>query len=134
MISQLSIKDFAIIKQLKTDFQQGLNILTGETGSGKSIIIEAISLALGSRADTTYIRTGCDKAVIQLVLDVPAQEEPIILSREILSTGKSASSTARMSCTVEMPPPTEKGMKIFEATFSTTSRKIPRASAEAVMS
>ena len=45
-----------------------------------------------------------------------------------------ASSTARMSCTVEMPPPTEKGMKTSEATFSTTSRKIPRASAEAVMS
>lgn len=89
VISQLSIKNFAVIKELKADFRQGLNVLTGETGSGKSIIIEAISLALGSRADTTYVRTGCDKAVIQLVLDLPQEEEPTIFTREILASGKS---------------------------------------------
>lgn len=89
LISQLSIKNFAIIKNLQADFNQGLNVLTGETGSGKSIIIEAISLALGSRADTTYVRTGSEKAVIQLVLDLPEEEDPTILTREILVSGKS---------------------------------------------
>ena len=64
MISHISIKDFAIIKELELDLHPGLNIITGETGAGKSIVIEAVSMALGSRADTDYIRTGADKASI----------------------------------------------------------------------
>ena len=52
MISHISIKNFAIIKNTEIDFDRGLNIITGETGAGKSIVIEAISLALGSRADS----------------------------------------------------------------------------------
>ena len=67
MISHISIKNFATIENIDVDFEDGLNIITGETGSGKSIVIEAISLALGSRADSSYVRTGTDKAVIQLV-------------------------------------------------------------------
>ena len=51
MIRHLSIRDFAIIENAEIDFQDGLNIITGETGAGKSIVIEAVSLALGSRAD-----------------------------------------------------------------------------------
>lgn len=58
MISHISIKNFAIIKNTEIDFDRGLNIITGETGAGKSIVIEAISLALGSRADSSYVRTG----------------------------------------------------------------------------
>ena len=100
MISHISIKDFAIIRDLELDLHPGLNIITGETGAGKSIIIEAISMALGSRADTDYIRTGADKASITLTADmdgldvqeilgeagVPA-DDPLVLRREI-STGK----------------------------------------------
>ncbi len=82
MISHVNIKNFAIIKDLDLDFNQGLNILTGETGAGKSIIIEAISMALGSRADADYIRTGTDKAEITLVID------DYVLKREISSQGK----------------------------------------------
>ena len=55
MISHITIKDFAIIENVSLDFRQGFHILTGETGAGKSILIEAISLALGSRADTAYV-------------------------------------------------------------------------------
>lgn len=86
MISHIIIKNFAIIKNTEVDFNPGLNIITGETGSGKSIVIEAVSLALGSRADSSYVRTGTDKAVIQLVGNVG--EDEYIITREISKTGK----------------------------------------------
>ena len=71
MISHISIKNFAIIKNTEIDFDRGLNIITGETGAGKSIVIEAISLALGSRADSSYVRTGAGKAAVSYThLDV----------------------------------------------------------------
>ena len=73
MIHHISIKNFAIIEQTEIDFAEGLNIITGETGSGKSIVIEAISLALGSRADSSYVRTGTDKAVIHLSGEVDGE-------------------------------------------------------------
>lgn len=82
MISHINISNFAIIKDLDLDLEPGLNILTGETGAGKSIIIEAISMALGARADADYIRTGTDKAVITLVID------EYVLKREISAQGK----------------------------------------------
>lgn len=86
MIHHISIKNFAIIEQTEIDFAEGLNIITGETGSGKSIVIEAISLALGSRADSSYVRTGTDKAVIQLSGELDGEE--ILLTREISAAGK----------------------------------------------
>lgn len=86
MISHIDIKDFAIIKDLSLDLNEGLNIITGETGAGKSVIIEAISMALGSRADTDYIRHGADKAVITMLLDTP--DDQYVIKREI-SAGKS---------------------------------------------
>ncbi len=86
MISHISINNFAIIKNTEIDFDRGLNIITGETGAGKSIVIEAISLALGSRADSSYVRTGAGKAVIQLV--GTADGEEMIITREISQTGK----------------------------------------------
>jgi DNA repair protein RecN (Recombination protein N) len=70
MLNRLSIQDFAIIETLSLDFHQGFHIVTGETGAGKSILIEAISLALGSRADTTLIRSGCAKATVELTVSV----------------------------------------------------------------
>jgi len=68
MIKTLYIKNFALIDELELGFDKGLNILTGETGSGKSIIIGAIDLAFGARASKDQIKTGADKAYIELYL------------------------------------------------------------------
>ena len=86
MINHISIKNFAIIENTEVSFFEGLNIITGETGAGKSIVIEAISLALGSRADSSYVRTGTDKATIQLVATLDGED--IVITREISATGK----------------------------------------------
>jgi len=115
MISFLSIKDFALIDTLNADFEKGLNIITGETGAGKSIIIEAISLALGSRADTTFVRTGKEKSVIQLVLecnpvilkilhenDISTNDGSIVITREIYASGKSNCKINDMMVTVSL--------------------------------
>lgn len=87
MISHISIKDFAIIEKVDIDFHAGLNIITGETGAGKSIIIEAVSLALGSRADTAFVRSGKEKAMIQLIVE--ANQTEYIITREVYAAGKS---------------------------------------------
>lgn len=116
MISHLSIKDFALIDNLSADFYSGLNIITGETGAGKSMIIEAVSLALGSRADTSYVRTGKDKSVIQLIIDVAdpsvvhlleensidLDNENIIITREIHRSGKSTCKINDVHVTVSL--------------------------------
>lgn len=86
MINHISIKNFAIIENTEIDFQEGLNIITGETGAGKSIVIEAVSLALGSRADSSYVRTGTDKAIIQLAGSLDAED--YVITREISANGK----------------------------------------------
>lgn len=86
MITHISIKDFAVIEDAQIEFREGLNILTGETGAGKSVVIEAISLALGARADASFVRTSKDKAVIQMVAEL--DEGEYIISREISTTGK----------------------------------------------
>lgn len=86
MINHISIKNFAIIESTEIVLNDGLNIITGETGSGKSIVIEAVSLALGSRADSSYVRTGSDKAVIQLAGTLNGEE--LVITREISSAGK----------------------------------------------
>lgn len=87
MITHVSIKNFAIIENIDIEFFPGFNVITGETGSGKSIIIQAISLAFGARADSTSISTGKDKAKIQVVFE--NDSDTYILSREITSKGKS---------------------------------------------
>lgn len=86
MISHISIKDFAIIENVQIDFHEGLNLITGETGAGKSIIIEAVSLALGARADTAFVRSGKDKAVVQLAADLDGEE--YVITREIAASGR----------------------------------------------
>jgi DNA repair protein RecN (Recombination protein N) len=65
MLVELNVKNFAIIDELQLDFDPGLNILTGETGAGKSIIIDAVSTLLGGRADSTMIRSGADEAQVE---------------------------------------------------------------------
>jgi DNA repair protein RecN (Recombination protein N) len=83
MISTLQIRDFAIIKALEVGFRPGLSVITGETGAGKSVVIEAMSLALGSRADKSMVRAGTDMAVVSLIL-----EPETILRREVSAQGK----------------------------------------------
>lgn len=86
MIEHIRISDFAIIKTTDVDFHPGLNVITGETGSGKSIIIEAMSLALGARADSSLVRRGADKAKIQMQADLDG--EPCIITRELSRSGR----------------------------------------------
>lgn len=98
MLRQLRIKDFAIIDALTVDFAPGLNVLTGETGAGKSIIVDALGLTLGARAQTDMIRTGKSETTVEAFFDVPAPpsleklgiaaEDGVILRRQLSSTGK----------------------------------------------
>ena len=70
MLKELRILNFAIIDELHVHFSQGLHVFTGETGAGKSIIIEALSLALGGRASAEMIRSGEDTAIIEAAFDL----------------------------------------------------------------
>ena len=67
MLESLHVKNLALIDEAEVQFDKGLNILTGETGAGKSIIIGSINLALGAKADRELIRTGADYALVELV-------------------------------------------------------------------
>ena len=68
MLLELAISNFALIDDLRLEFEQGFSVLTGETGAGKSIIIDAIGMLLGSRASTDFIRTGSETAYMEDVL------------------------------------------------------------------
>ena len=71
MLVHLVITDFAIIKHLDLSLKEGLTILSGETGAGKSIIINAINLILGGRSSADLIRTGCTEAVVEGLFVLP---------------------------------------------------------------
>ncbi len=72
MLTHIAIRDFALIERLELDFGSGLTVLTGETGAGKSILIDALNLALGDRADSTVVRSGSERAEIRAVFDIGA--------------------------------------------------------------
>lgn len=82
MLVELNIKNFAIIEDLKINFTKGLNIITGETGSGKSILIEAIGIILGSRSSREFIQTGYEKAVLEGVFYIENPSAIIPLLQE----------------------------------------------------
>lgn len=75
MLSQLTVKNFAIADHIEVLFEQGMTVLSGETGAGKSIILDALGLALGDRADTTMVRHGEDKAEISAVFELAQHPE-----------------------------------------------------------
>lgn len=78
MLTELRIENFAIIHQLRLDFSNGLVIFTGETGAGKSIILDALEAVLGGRAETTTIRTGVDRAQVEATFKLdPAVQGPV---------------------------------------------------------
>ncbi|MEW6068926.1 MAG: DNA repair protein RecN [Nitrospirota bacterium] len=99
MLKELRIKNFAIIDDLRIEFQNGLNVLTGETGAGKSIIVDSLGIALGSRAQSDLVRAGEKEAVVEAYFEgIKINELPdvgidisdgIILRRNISATGKS---------------------------------------------
>lgn len=104
MLLNIFIKNFGLIEQIRIDFQAGLNVLTGETGTGKTIIIDALQIALGGRAHTEQIRSGTEKALVEVVFDSAGNkrlvellegqgieltdEDCLVLSREITRSGK----------------------------------------------
>ncbi len=75
MLKFMAIRDFVIVSSLELDFSAGFTALTGETGAGKSILLGALSLALGERGDATMVRNGCERAEIAAEFDVSAQPE-----------------------------------------------------------
>ena len=102
MITSLSIKNYALIEKLAIDFSKGFSIITGETGAGKSIILGALGLVLGKRADLTSLKNKEEKCVIEAYFDISKYnlkpffeandldyEDETIIRREILPTGKS---------------------------------------------
>ncbi len=88
MIRYLAIRNLAVIESVAVDFEQSFNILTGETGAGKSILVEAVGLLLGGRATQDLIRTGEDIASVEAVFET-ADGEELIVRREITSQGRS---------------------------------------------
>ena len=72
MLTDLSIRDVVLIDRLDLEFDQGLSVLTGETGAGKSILLDALGLALGARAEARLVRHGCDQAVVSAAFALAA--------------------------------------------------------------
>ena len=70
MLRTLSIRDFVIVESLELEFHCGFTVLTGETGAGKSILIDALALALGERGDAAVVRAGCERADISAEFDI----------------------------------------------------------------
>ncbi|HHJ6947258.1 TPA: DNA repair protein RecN [Streptococcus pyogenes] len=105
MLLEISIKNFAIIDEISLNFENGMTVLTGETGAGKSIIIDAMNMMLGARASTEVIRRGANKAEIEGFFSVDAtpelvaclessgiaMEEELIIRRDIFANGRSVS-------------------------------------------
>jgi DNA repair protein RecN (Recombination protein N) len=88
---ELTVADLALIDRLRLSFDAGFNVITGETGAGKSLLIDALGLAMGARADTTLVRHGADTARVEALFD--RLPEPLIAVREVAANGRS---TARL--------------------------------------
>jgi len=88
MLRFLRIRRLAVIDAVEVEFDAGLNVLTGETGAGKSMLMEAIGLLMGGRASAEMVRTGEDLAQVQAVVEGPDGSE-VVLRREITAQGRS---------------------------------------------
>ena len=104
MLVELVIENYAVIERLRVRFHRGLNLLTGETGSGKSIVVDALGLLLGGRASPEMIRTGAERARVSGIFEAPSapaarailesagieiEDSELLIEREILAGGKS---------------------------------------------
>src|ERR1700712_4914758 len=100
-LKRIALRDFVIVRELELDLQSGFSVLTGETGAGKSILVDALQLALGARADAGVVREGAARADISAEFDLPPalapwlqeagfeSEDSLLLRRSIDSQGKS---------------------------------------------
>ena len=90
MLHSLSIRDFVIVNQLDLEFDSGFTVLTGETGAGKSILIDALSLALGARGEGGVTRAGCDKAEISAIFSIADNQQAVewLVDAELESDGQ----------------------------------------------
>lgn len=103
MIAQISLKNYAIIDSLTVEFSEGLNIITGETGTGKSIIIDAINILLGDKVSSDVVKTGTTQATVEALFDISnnkellykleeqgyaASDDQLVIKRVIPDTGK----------------------------------------------
>ncbi|QMV44260.1 DNA repair protein RecN [Cohnella cholangitidis] len=118
MLRELSIHNLAVIENVSVTFHPGFHVLTGETGAGKSIVIDALTLTAGGRGSAEMIRHGCDRAVIEAVFDLPQQhpawealermgveadtDETLLIRRELLTHGKSSARINGQSVTLTM--------------------------------
>lgn len=108
MLIELTIRNIALIESLRIPFGPGLNILTGETGAGKSIVVDSVSLALGGRADRDLIRSGTDGASVQAVFDISdcpqagalLQEYGIDPGDSVITVGRELSVSGRNLCRI----------------------------------
>ena len=104
-LKRIALRDFVIVRELELDLSSGFTVLTGETGAGKSILIDALQLALGARADTAWVREGASRAEVSAEFDIPAArkawlntwleeagfavEDTLLLRRTVDTAGKS---------------------------------------------
>ncbi|MBM3783383.1 MAG: DNA repair protein RecN [Acidobacteria bacterium] len=115
MLVELHVENFAVVERQRLRFHAGLNVLTGETGSGKSIIVDSLGLLFGGRASAEMIRTGFDRARVSGIFEVPAaaravlagagielEDNEILIEREIQSGGKSRAFAASRPVTVAL--------------------------------
>ncbi|MCR5312017.1 MAG: DNA repair protein RecN [Lachnospiraceae bacterium] len=99
MLEEIHVKNLALIEESRIEFGKGLNILTGETGAGKSVLLGSVNLALGARADKDLIRTGAEEASVSLVFslsddvrallsewDIPCDDDSVVISRKFSAT------------------------------------------------
>src|SRR3990172_4688181 len=111
MLKTLTIKNYALIEEVEVEFESGLNIITGETGAGKSILIDALGLVLGERANSEVIRKGAEKAVVESVFGISGNNKvKAILRDQDLEVGadlilrREISAKGHNRCFVNDPP------------------------------
>src|SRR5690606_6360896 len=116
MLQELRIKDFAVIDSLDIMLTHGFQVITGETGAGKSIIVDAVNLLLGERSDVTFVRAGAERSVVEGIFVVPDSVredlraileaegldgdgvDEIILTREVRANGRSVARVNGVTC------------------------------------
>ena len=83
MLLELTNRNIALIESLRIEFAQGFNVLTGETGAGKSIVVDCVNLALGGRADRDMIRTGAERGSVEALFDISENAQALRLAEEL---------------------------------------------------
>ncbi len=122
MLEELSIRNYALIDSITLNFRRGFNVLTGETGAGKSIIVGSLSFLMGAKAEIDVIRSGCEEAAVSAVIslnknnadanewlkarDIECEEDTVIVRRNIKTSG-------RGSVFIQNIPVTQKDLSEF---------------------